>query len=408
MNAPGWAEIALTIGLTVALGWPLGVYLGARLAGGRTWLDPVLRPVERLVYAGLRRRAADQGQTWSAYALELARLPRRRLRGALPDPALPGPAAAEPAGLRRPRRPTWRSTRRSASSPTPTGSPMAARRPSRPSRQMAGLTVAELPVGRRGHRRWPRRVARAFAANRGERPRQLLGRSDADHALRPAAGLAGHRAGLRRAGRAADARRARAAHTRWRARKQTIALGPDRQPGRHQAARHQRRRHLQRQLGPPLREPERDHQPASRSSRCNVLGCACVVAFGRMVLARQEPAPWSPSWRLLRRWRRSAAIYCRRDPGHAGARAAGVDADAGNMEGKEVRFGAPSTAVWAADDHRRLRRRASTACTTASCRSAAACAMFMIQLGEILPGGVGSGLYGMMVMAPASRCSWPA
>ena len=35
---------------------------------------------------------------------------------------------------------------------------------------------------------------------------------------------------------------------------------PGRQPGRHQAARHERRRLLQRQLGPPVREPDRHHQ----------------------------------------------------------------------------------------------------------------------------------------------------
>jgi K+-transporting ATPase ATPase A chain len=69
-----------------------------------------------------------------------------------------------------------------------------------------------------------------------------------------------------------------------------------------------------------------------------------------------------------------------------------------NMEGKEVRFGIPSTAVF-------------TAFTTGASDGgvismhdsfmplAGGAAMFMIQLGEILPGGVGSGLYGMMVMA---------
>ena len=38
-------------------------------------------------------------------------------------------------------------------------------------------------------------------------------------------------------------------------------------------------------------------------------------------------------------------------------------------------------------------------CTTRSRRLAASCRMFLIQLGEILPGGVGSGLYGMLVFA---------
>jgi K+-transporting ATPase ATPase A chain len=69
-----------------------------------------------------------------------------------------------------------------------------------------------------------------------------------------------------------------------------------------------------------------------------------------------------------------------------------------NMEGKEVRFGAAATAVFAAMT------------TGASCGAingwhesftpiGGGVAMFMIQLAEMLPGGVGSGLYGMVVMA---------
>ena len=73
--------------------------------------------------------------------------------------------------------------------------------------------------------------------------------------------------------------------------------------------------------------------------------------------------------------------------------------DAGvNMEGKEVRFGAPSTAVWTA---------ATTGASDGGVNAmhdsymplGGGVAMFMIQLGEIVPGGVGSGLYGMLVMA---------
>ena len=78
---------------------------------------------------------------------------------------------------------------------------------------------------------------------------------------------------------------------------------------------------------------------------------------------------------------------------------AAVHADAGvNMEGKEVRFGAPSTAVFSA---------ATTGASDGGVNGmhdsfmplGGGVAMFMIQLGEILPGGVGSGLYGMVVMA---------
>ena len=51
MNAQGWAEIALTIAISVALAVPLGLYLARVWMGQSTWLDPVLRPVERVVYA---------------------------------------------------------------------------------------------------------------------------------------------------------------------------------------------------------------------------------------------------------------------------------------------------------------------------------------------------------------------
>jgi K+-transporting ATPase ATPase A chain len=70
----------------------------------------------------------------------------------------------------------------------------------------------------------------------------------------------------------------------------------------------------------------------------------------------------------------------------------------GNMEGKEVRFGIASSALWA------------TATTAASNGSVNAMhdsftpigglvPMWMIQLGEVVYGGVGSGLYGMLVFA---------
>jgi len=78
--------------------------------------------------------------------------------------------------------------------------------------------------------------------------------------------------------------------------------------------------------------------------------------------------------------------------------AAGVDPSLGNMEGKEVRFGAPLSALFAVT-------------TTATSDGAViamhdsftplggAVPMFLMQLGEIVPGGVGSGLYGILVFA---------
>jgi len=46
---------------------PVGIYLARVLEGERTWLDPVLRPVERLIYklCGIH---ADQEMNWREYA----------------------------------------------------------------------------------------------------------------------------------------------------------------------------------------------------------------------------------------------------------------------------------------------------------------------------------------------------
>lgn len=75
------------------------------------------------------------------------------------------------------------------------------------------------------------------------------------------------------------------------------------------------------------------------------------------------------------------------------------DAQAGgNMEGKETRFGIANSALWAA---------ATTAASNGSVNSmhgsytplGGLVPMFLMQLGEVIFGGVGSGLYGMLVFA---------
>jgi K+-transporting ATPase ATPase A chain len=76
----------------------------------------------------------------------------------------------------------------------------------------------------------------------------------------------------------------------------------------------------------------------------------------------------------------------------------GVDASPGNMEGKETRFGAATSALWAA---------ATTAASNGSVNSmhdsytplGGLVPMWLMQLGEVVYGGVGSGLYGMLVFA---------
>jgi K+-transporting ATPase ATPase A chain len=75
-----------------------------------------------------------------------------------------------------------------------------------------------------------------------------------------------------------------------------------------------------------------------------------------------------------------------------------VDSTGGNMEGKEVRTGVVNSAIWAT---------ATTAASNGSVNSmhdsflpiGGMVPMWLMQLGEVIFGGVGSGLYGMLVFA---------
>jgi K+-transporting ATPase ATPase A chain len=58
------------LAVVVALTPPLGAYIARVMSGERTFLQPVLGPVERMVYRGLRVRP-DREQTWKAYARSL-------------------------------------------------------------------------------------------------------------------------------------------------------------------------------------------------------------------------------------------------------------------------------------------------------------------------------------------------
>jgi len=71
MNPHHWLELALYIGALVLITKPLGLYLNQALnAKGRTFLDPVLRPLEKLTYAVLRIDPAEE-QGWKQYAFAL-------------------------------------------------------------------------------------------------------------------------------------------------------------------------------------------------------------------------------------------------------------------------------------------------------------------------------------------------
>ena len=70
MTLEGWTLILGFVLLVAAIARPLGLYLDAVYAGRVTVLSPVLRPIERAFYA-LGGVKAEQEQDWKSYALAL-------------------------------------------------------------------------------------------------------------------------------------------------------------------------------------------------------------------------------------------------------------------------------------------------------------------------------------------------
>jgi len=71
MNANGWLQLVLYVGFLAALTPPLGAYLVQVLdREGRTWIDPVVRPIERWTYR-LMGIDPDREQDWRSYGLSM-------------------------------------------------------------------------------------------------------------------------------------------------------------------------------------------------------------------------------------------------------------------------------------------------------------------------------------------------
>ncbi len=391
MNAAGWAEIVLTIAVSVALAWPLGLYLARVWQGERTWLDPVLRPVERLVYAGCGIRP-DKSQGWLSYAASFLAFSAAgfvvlylilRFQDHLPlnPQGFPGlsPHLAFNTAVSFVSNTNWQSY-----VPEQVVSTFS---------QMAGLTSHNFPSAAAGIS-IAAAVARAFAANRTDG----LGNFWADltrislYVLLPVSlviAVAYVALGVPQS-LAANV----TAHT-LEGGKQVIALFPTasqeaiKQFGTNGGG------VFNANSAHPFENPNAWTNLIQIVSM-NTLGYACVVAFGRVVLAARDARALVVVMALFV-LAAAGAIYAAETQAPPALAAAHADATV-NMEGKEVRFGAPSTAIFAA---------ATTGASDGGVNGmhdslmplGGGVAMFMIQLGEILPGGVGSGLYGMLVMA---------
>jgi K+-transporting ATPase ATPase A chain len=128
-----------------------------------------------------------------------------------------------------------------------------------------------------------------------------------------------------------------------------------------------------------------------------VLSTSLLVMFGKMVGSERQGWAFVSVVGILLLVG-VGAVYWAETAGNPILTQLGLDPASGNMEGKEIRFGQAMTAMFA------------VITTGLSCGAVNAMhdsltplgglvPMFNIQLGEILPGGVGSGLYGLVVFA---------
>ncbi|NBB16862.1 potassium-transporting ATPase subunit KdpA [Caulobacter sp. SLTY] len=388
MDWRGWAEIVFTIGLTLALSWPLGAYLKRVWTGEAQWLAPV----ERAAYAafGVNR---DKGQNWLGYAAAVLAFSAAgftilyamlRLQGLLPlnpqgFPGLTSDLAFNTA-VSFVTNTNWQSYAGETTLSTLS--------------QMAGLTVQNFVSAAAGLS-VAAALARAFAADKAEG----LGNFWVDltrivlYVLLPVSVVF---ALVLVALGVPQSLSAGTPVTTLEGAQQTLALFPVAS------------QEIIKQFGTngggifnansahPFENPN-IWTNLIQMVAMNVLSLAAVFAFGRMVLARKEARALAAVMVILV-GAAAGGIYAAETltPQPAMA-AAGVDATA-NMEGKEVRFGPATTSTFAA-----FTTGASDGAVNGMHGSfmplGGGIAMFMIQLGEILPGGVGSGLYGMLVMA---------
>src|ERR1017187_4828092 len=67
MTANGWLQIVIFLALILAVTKPMGVFMTRVFNRERTFLDPVLRPIERLIY---RMTGVDENHEmrWTEYA----------------------------------------------------------------------------------------------------------------------------------------------------------------------------------------------------------------------------------------------------------------------------------------------------------------------------------------------------
>ncbi len=392
MTLIGWAQIALVLSLVFVCAVPLGRYIAAVLGGGRTLLSPVLVPVERGFYA-LAGVDARRGMPWKTYVVALLVLQAvhfallylmLRYQDLLPfnpqEQSGLSPKLAFNTAMSFVTNTNWQAY--GGETTMSYGS------------QMWGLTVHNFLSAATGISA-AAVVARAFVAG-GVRE---LGNFWVDltritlYVLLPivllytvfliASGVPQTLAGY------VDAQTLEGG-------KQTIALGP---------VAFQEAIKMLGTNGGGFFNANSAHPFENPTALTNVVETwseivipfALAVTFGAIVGDKRQGFAlfWAMAILMV-----AAVVLCyaAEAGGNPLLTAAGVDPSMGNMEGKEVRFGTAASSLFAV--------------TTTATSDGAVIAMhdsftplggmvplFLIQLGEVVPGGVGSGLYGIIVFA---------
>ncbi|MBX9592630.1 MAG: potassium-transporting ATPase subunit KdpA [Hyphomonadaceae bacterium] len=390
MTLNGWLQIGLMFVLVIATARPLGIYMASVFEGRPTVLDPVLRPVERGLYA-LAGVDARREQDWLAYTVALLIFNAAgfvllyailRLQHVLPlnpqgfEPMSPHLAFNTAASFVS--NTNWQSYGGES-----TLSYFS---------QMAGLTVQNFLSAATGFA-VAIAIARAFARSKAATVGNVwvdLTRATLYVLLPIAAVLAVVLVAL-------DMPQNLSAYvdaTTLEGAKQTLAQGPVAS----QVA--------IKQLGTNgggFFNVNAAHPYENPSAWTNLLqtwaifslALALAVTFGRMIGKERE------GWALLSVMVLFLAVgaavaYWAEASGNPLLDALGVSG--GNMEGKDVRFGTALSTIWAV-----FTTGASNGSVNAMHNSfmplGALVPLVLMQIGEVVPGGVGSGLYGIVVLA---------
>ncbi|MFO1091316.1 MAG: potassium-transporting ATPase subunit KdpA [Hyphomicrobiales bacterium] len=392
MTLAGWLHILLLLAIVAVAAWSLGGYMTRVFTGERTVLSRLLLPVEQALHRVARIDPAV-GQDWKTYTLAmlafnfaafLTLYALQRLQGFLPLNLQGFPAVPEPLAFNTAVSFTTNTNWQSYAGETTMSHFV----------QMAGFTVHNFVSAATGIA-LAVAFTRAFAKSNAE----SLGNFWDDlvkstlYVLLP---LSIFVALLFVATGIPQTMQASLAATTLEGAKQAIAIGPIasqeaiKQLGTNGGG------FLNANAAHPFENPSTWSNDLSIVAMLAV-SAALPIMFGRMVGDLRQGRALLVTMALFL-IAGTAVVYWAEAAGNPIATALGVDPAMGNMEGKEVRFGQAMSALYA------------VATTGLSCGAVNAMhdsltplgglvPLFMIQLGEILPGGVGSGLYGMLVIA---------